>query len=345
MRRRFALFLGLVLIAPAIVSAQTPPKKGNRLKNVAAKLLDTAATSAASVAADSLLGTSSGAAVAGYVGGGASASSAVPTCSPGQVLYLVAFGAPSGAQAVGMPGVPSAGSMLVGAARKRLSNKPTDSAGAMAAAAPAAVPSGPQYACGTAEEATASMQAQQQAQQAQQAQNAGAQSGAPGGAGAVLGATPAGMLVTGAVAVAPMAMKGAKALGNRFGLTASVETMIRDLARGRLRLKGIKFVEGTDAVYPGFENEIAMLAEALQTVEGQFVLNVPAEGDGKSEPDTAVARRRIMKVWTQMQAGGIPPTRLIALGAYPSEYDAKRKPPKRGESRVEILRMPTETKP
>lgn len=339
MRRHCMVVTAAILMLPAIAVAQSAPKKGNRLQQLAGKLADTAATSAAAMVTDSLLGTRAGATVVSALGGGAAAApAAIPTCAAGQVLYAVSPGT-AGASPASPP--PSPGSMLVGAAKKRLLKKK----GADSAAATPAPAAGPRYACGTAEQATASMQGGQAAQAAQAQQQPGAASAA-GGVGAVLAASPTGMLVSGAVAMAPAAGKAAKALGSRFGLMASLETMIRDLARGMLRLKGIKFVEGSDAIYPGFEGEIAMLAEALQTVEGQFVLNVPAEGDGKSEPDTAIARRRILKIWTHMQVGGIPATRLIALGVFPSEYDAKRKPPKKGGARVEILRMPAaETKP
>ena len=72
------------------------------------------------------------------------------------------------------------------------------------------------------------------------------------------------------------------------------ESMIKDLAKGRLVLKGIKFIASSDALEDPIDDDIALLAEALAAMEGQYVLNMPAEAKDKEDPDTTIARRRLI---------------------------------------------------
>ena len=91
---------------------------------------------------------------------------------------------------------------------------------------------------------------------------------------------------------------------------------------------------------PGFEQDLAALVEALSTTEGQFLLNVPAESDGKSAPDTALALRRMKKVAAHLLIAGIADDRVAVRGVYPSGFDPKSKAPKPGDTRIELMRVP-----
>ncbi|MBC7790776.1 MAG: hypothetical protein H7Z74_12580 [Anaerolineae bacterium] len=326
MRCRSLVTLLLAILFSGDLFAQTPSKTktGSRVKKAVAKLADTLATETASMATDSLLGTRGGA-IASLVTG--SPASAPPSCPAGTVAYANPAAGPAAAPAMAMP---SAGSMIIGAAKKKLAAK---KAGAAAAAA---APATPQYLCGTPDQATAAVQASQAQAMAQQPKM---------DAKSMLAATPQGMLVTGAIAAAPMAGDAAKKLGGMLGRgKQNSESMRKDLARGRLQLRGIKFVNGGDEMAAGFEKDIEALTQALQTVEGQFLLNVPAESDGQSSPDTLMAIRRLTRLSAHLQVAGIPDSRVTVRGVHPAGLDAKSTPPKPGQTRAEIIRF-TEVKP
>ena len=239
----------------------------------------------------------------------------------------------------------TAGQTLVAAAKKRLAGKRVDTTATKNAIAAKVVCVTPQQAsAGTQAMAGMPAGADAQAQAAAAAMAAG-QTGMPNMGKMLLGATPAGAMIAGATAAAPLVGKGVKALGGLFGKGQTKEAMIKDLAHGKLFLKGVKFIEGSDALEPGFEDDIAALAEALQAVEGSYLLNIPAETDGKSPADTIIPRRRLQKLWAHLLVAGIQEPRLRVLGVYPSELDPKKKPPKPGSSKVEILRLPADFKP
>ncbi|MDQ6886130.1 MAG: hypothetical protein M3068_02435 [Gemmatimonadota bacterium] len=298
------------------------------------KMADTVITASAGTVADTLLGKHAGT-VATLVAGGVPGMP--PSCAAGLVAYPVASTAPAQTSRVGgmlsgaggMPMIPTPGGVLVGAAKRRMHGEKQDSAIAAASVAGA-----PLYRCGTLEEATASMQAAQAGQQSHI------------GVGTILSATPQGMMITGAIAAAPMARSALSRFGGRFGRgQQSKESMSQDLQRGILRLKSARFVEGSDELAPGFEKDMAVLAEALQSTEGQFLLNVPAESDGSATPDAVLAKRRIDRTAAYLLAAGIPTTRVVARGVHPSGLEAKSGAPRVGEARVEILRMPKELAP
>ena len=163
--------------------------------------------------------------------------------------------------------------------------------------------------------------------------------GLPGGGamGALAAATPIGM----AMAAAPLAgsaMKGVKGLFG--GKPQDKITMLRELGKGRLELKGVKFIEGTAEMEPGFEPSFAALGEAIGLAEGTYLLYVAAElGDKGVVPDTALARKRLQKVWAAILVNGVPDQRIIAVAVLPKEMNEGRKPPKAGQARVEILRV------
>jgi len=219
--------------------------------------------------------------------------------------------------------------MIIGAAKKKLAAKKATAA----AAAPAATT--PQYLCGTPDQATAAMQASQAQASGQQPKM---------DAKSMLASTPQGMMVTGAIAAAPMAGDAARKLGGFLRGKQNNQTMRKDLARGRLQLKGIRFVDGGDEMATGFEKDIELLKQALETVEGQFLLNVPPESDGQSPPDTLMAIRRLTRLSAHLQVAGIPHARVTVRGVFPAGLDPKSEPPKPGQARAEIVRIPAEIK-
>lgn len=335
MRSRILIALALTLVVSpelpgqgAAQPASPAPKKSSpsRPKSMVEKLADTAITSAAAVATDTLLGDKAGM-VAALIGAGGQ-----PTCPAGLIAMPAQYGLGAAAGAPGMPGVPSAGSAIVGAAKGKLLGKKGGAAAAAAAgvagaaAAPgaeqlSAAAGAPAYVCGTPEQVTAAIQS---AQAAGGADQGGAMKSSMATA---LASTPQGALVGGAVAAAPMAVAGAKKLGGVFGKGGqTAESMKKELAKGKLVVKKIKFVSGSDELSPGFEADLTMLAEALQGSEGQFVLSVPPEaGDESGE----LARKRTDRVFAHLLIAGLPNGRLMTgEGA---------RPVKSGDARVEIV--------
>ncbi len=319
MRLRHAVVLLLGILPAASVIAQNPTNTGtkggaSRAKSIAAKLADTAVTSAAAMAADTVLGNDA-AAVAAALSPGAAG---MPACPEGLVPFQVAP-SPSAAPVSAMP---TPGSLIVGVAKKKIGGETADSVSPSAS-------SGPQFQCGTPEQAAAA--------------NAGA--GAPSAmssVGAVMAATPQGMLVTGAIAAAPAAGKGIKKLGGMLGRgKQSSESMAKDLAKGRLQVKSIRFVDGSDELAPEYEPAIASLAEALQQSEGRFLLLLPAEADEQGLPDSAVAQRRLTRVAMHLQLAGVPDGRLTMVDERAGERKAA-KTAKRGDARIELVSLPAE---
>ncbi len=345
MWHRSSVFLGLPLFLVAAASAQIPsstsvPHKTQktsataRAKHAVKNLADTVVTASAGSLADTVLGKHAGTAAALMAGG---VPGMPPTCAAGLVAYPVAPTAPAQPSGMGgllsrgggMPTIPTPGGVLVDAAKRRARGQKQDTTVAVASVAGV-----PQYRCGTVEEATASMQAAQAGQQSHM------------GVGTILSATPQGMMITGAIAAAPMARGALSRFGGRFGRgQQSKESMSQDLQHGVLRLKSVRFVEGSDELAPGFEKDFGMLAEALQGTEGQFLLNVPAESDGSAAPDASLALRRLARVAANLLAVGVTPPRVIARGVLPSGLDPKSAAPRVGDARVEILRMPKELAP
>ena len=224
--------------------------------------------------------------------------------------------------------------------------KDSSTAGAVAAGAAAGAATGaaqaiagsPQYLCGTPAQAAQSMQSQSAAAQAAQA--AQAPPSATSSVGSMLSNTPQGMMVTGAVAAAPMAMAGAKKLGGIFFKGQTKESMAADLAKGKLILKGVKFVEGTEMLVQDAENDIPVLAEALQFVPGQFALSIPAETDGKSPADFELAKRRVARIAVHLLTAGITDDRVTTRALAPPSPDTKPVTVKPGSARPELVRVP-----
>jgi outer membrane protein OmpA-like peptidoglycan-associated protein len=324
MRHPLTLVLLLGVLAAGSASSQEPPKSGSGkssatkgAKSIVGKLADTAVTSAAAMATDTILGDQAGMVAAALTDAG---PAGMPTCPDGLVPYPVASPRTPSPMAV----MPTPGSAIVGAAKKKISGDTSGSA-----------PAGAQYQCGTAEQAAAS---------AQGSQAQGASMGMPS-VGSLVAATPQGMLVTGAIAAAPAAGKGLKKLGGMLGRgKQSGESMAKDLAKGRLQLKAVRFVDDSDELEPGFEPAIEAVVEALQGAEGRFLLLVPAEANAEGAPDTALAARRLARVAAHLQLAGVSDDRLTIVDARSGNRPSD-KMPKRGSARVELVRVPVESSP
>jgi len=300
MATKWTMALLVAAMAAGNAEAQKPKGLTSKVKGALKGAVDSAASKAAAAVVDSALGTGQ-------------TNLADGECPPGMV--------------------PVGGAATVGAAlvtKVRGKGKPTP-------ATPA--PCGP-------DAGAAAMMADQQAaaMAAAQAQAAMATQGAvPGAAanevmGAVVGATPLGLAAT---VGAPMAVKGVKAIGGLLGKGApTAAAMIKDLStKGRLELKGIRFIGSSDALEPGFEDDLTMLAEALHAMEGPYLINVPAEAADQAAPDTTMARRRVAKLSALAATAGVPENRVRFMSGLPG-LDARKKAPKPGEARVEVLKVP-----
>ena len=165
---------------------------------------------------------------------------------------------------------------------------------------------------------------------------AGASGMPAGGMGMVAGMTPIGL----AIGAAPGAIKGVKGLLG--GKAQDKIAMLRELGKGKLELKGVKFIEGTAELEPGYEPSLAALGEAISLAEGTYLLHVAAEvGEKGTSPDTALARKRIEKIWAAILVNGVSDQRLIAAGVLPQALQAGRKPPKHGKALIELIRLPS----
>jgi hypothetical protein len=319
------LTLSLILasamsVAPlAIGNTQTPPdstkvrKAPSKLGRVAQKVVDTAATAAAGAGVQSLLGKKAGG-VANALGAG------VSPCGAG-------YGVTGGAAIVG--------------AAKGIVKKAADT-GQTAAADPCAragavpgMPAGIPGMPGTTGGADAAAAAMAGVMSGASAGGPAAGANPLSGMGAMASMTPMGM----AVGAAPGAIKGVK--GVLGGKPQDKTAMLRELGRGKLELKHVKFIEGTQEFEPGFEASFTAFAEAIALVEGTYYMHVSAEAPREkgAEPDTALARKRLAKVWALMAASGVSDQKVIAVSALPAPLNEGRKLPKAGDTRVEIIKF------
>ena len=117
--------------------------------------------------------------------------------------------------------------------------------------------------------------------------------------------------------------------------------MLRELGKGRLELKQVKFIEGTMEFEPGFEPSFAAFAEAIALVEGTYLMYVSPESprDKAAQPDTALSRKRVAKVWAAMAAGGVSDQKVMAVNELPALMSVGRKLPKPGDVRIEIIKF------
>jgi hypothetical protein len=107
----------------------------------------------------------------------------------------------------------------------------------------------------------------------------------------------------------------------------SAESMQKDLAKGRLTMKKLRFAEGSDELGEGGDEEVGKLAQAIAAAEGRFELRVSPEGE--EDPDRALAGSRVQRVLAHLLVAGIPADRLsVAVG---------EKAAKRGDARLELV--------
>ncbi|HYD55187.1 MAG TPA: hypothetical protein VEA99_21300 [Gemmatimonadaceae bacterium] len=280
----------------ALAQSRSPAgqSKSSRAKALTGKLADTALTSAASLGADSLLGSK--------------ASVVAQAASGGGTTPCAAASGPAAALA-SMPAMPSAGGLLVSAAKKKLRGRGKATPDTAAASADSVAP------CPTA---------------------AGTGSSALRTAGSVaMAASPAGLAVTAGVAAAPHAGKAIRSLRGRLRGGESAESMRKALEKGRLEVRGISFAAGSAEPTGGVEAAVTQLASALQGVEGTFVLYVTPEAIGDAAPDVATARRRATAIVGRLRAAGVDAATLGVGAARDAAAPAASRP---GESRVVLVR-------
>lgn len=300
------LILAIGLAATPLASGATQDtaaaakKPSSKTKAVVKKLVDTAATAAAGAGLQSLLGKNAGG-VANALGVGATAAPCSPSAgvSSGAAIVGVAKGIVK--QTADSAPPPAAAPCPQGGQMPQMPGMPTEGIPGMPGGVPAGAPASPMA-----------------------------------GMGAMAAMTPIGM----AVAAAPLAGSAAKGIkGMLGGKPQDKIAMLRELGKGSLILRGVKFIEGTAEMEPGFEPSFAALGEAIGLAEGTYVLYVAAEADKGVEPDTILARKRLQKVWAAVLVNGVPDQRIIAVAVLPKEMSEGRKPPKPGQARVEIIRL------
>jgi hypothetical protein len=169
----------------------------------------------------------------------------------------------------------------------------------------------------------------------------GPPAGGASAATSLLSMTPAGAAIEGAKVATPLVKK---ALGGLLGKGQTKESIIKDLAKGSVVLKGVKFIGASDVLEDGADGAIGSLAEALQALEGRYLLTIPAEAPDKGDPDVAMAKRRLEKMAAQLAAAGIAEDRVTVVSALPGDV-GKAKAPKPGDARFELVKAPKDWKP
>ena len=162
---------------------------------------------------------------------------------------------------------------------------------------------------------------------------AGAAPGGVPGLGAMAAATPVGMAAT----AAPTAIKGMKKLFGGGALSA--EDMAKGLARGRLELKGVKFLPGSDDLQDGADAVFQQLAEVLGGFKAQFQLFIAPEAEKGVEPDVELAGRRVEKALAHLLTAGIPEGAIVSGGATPQDKLKDGKYPKLGDAKLELIKV------
>jgi hypothetical protein len=318
------LAFGMSSAPLAMGAAQTPPdtttkvkKPPSKLGKITKKLADTAATTAAGAGVQSLLGKKAGG-VANALGvGGVISPCGAPGASAGAAIVGVAKGvvkkavdsAPAATpcpQGIipGMPGgIPGMPAGVAGMPGIPGMPNPVDAGAAMAGAAISGA--------------------------------AGGGANPLSGMGAMAAMTPVGL----AAGAAPGAIKGIKGLMG--GKPQDKLAMVRELGKGKLEFKHVKFIEGTLEFEPGFEASFVAFAEAIALVEGTYMMHVSAEAPREKgeSPDTVLSHKRVAKVWALMAANGVSDQRVIAVNELPASLSEGRKLPKAGSVKVEIIKF------
>jgi hypothetical protein len=329
------LALGLSAAPLAVGATQLPTdttktdstkkvKKPSKLGKIAKGFAEPAATAAAGAGVQSLLGDKTAGGVANALGGvtpcgtgyGVTAGTAIVGAAKGIVKKAVDTtpAPPPCGQAVAIPGMPAG-----------IPGMPAGIPGM-----PAGIPGMP-----TAAGAGAAMAGAALGGVLGGAAPGGSPASGMGGMGAMASMTPVGL----AVSAAPGAIKGVKGLLG--GKPQDKTAMLRELGKGKLEFKHVKFIEGTQEFEPGFEASFVAFAEAIALVEGTYIMHVSAEAsrDKGAAPDTALARKRVAKVWALMAANGVSDQKVLAVNELPAPLSAGRKLPKAGDVKIEIIKF------
>ena len=236
-------------------------------------------------------------------------------CPPGLMAAPVMPASPMG-------NIPSPTGALTKAAKKKL-------LGSKEEVKPDTTPPKPK--CLTPEQFTAEMKAQQS-------------QAIKGAASAALGATPIGMAVVAGKAAAPVAGKVAGALSSRFHRGPSKENMIKALATGRLEVENVAFDPGRDAPKSSSDKSIAALVDALKETDGQFIVKVSPESDGKTASDPKLAQRRAALMTAKLIQAGVPANRVTAQPlTVTTSWDNAA--PKKTDAKLEIVSLATPAVP
>lgn len=318
MKRLLACLLPFVVVAVPS-AAQTKPKPS--VAKVVGKLADSLASGVAAGAIDSLLGQK----LLGILGTG-STPCVIRHPTTGAITGV------AGSAALGP------GAAVVDAAKQAAGAKQPGTAAT--AARPGGCPPG------SAAISPAELQALSMLGQGMSAAPAGTMipgmpgglpgAGGPGampGLGAIAAVTPVGMAAT----AAPGAIKGAKKLFG--GGPMSTEDMARGLARGRLELKGVKFLPGSDELIEGADVVFQQLADVLGGFKASFELSIAPEAEKGVEPDVELAQRRVEKAMALLLTSGIPEGTIVPGGAIPKDKLKDGKYPKLGDARLELIKV------
>jgi hypothetical protein len=342
-----ALFVAFGMSATplALGVAQTPPdstpkvkKPPSTLGKILKKVADSAATVGAGAGVQSLLGSKAGGVAAALgatgvtpcgTGSVTSAGAALVGAAKGIVKSAVDTGTPGAVpcpQAGGIPGLPGGIPGLPAGIPGMPGGIPGLPAGIPGM--PGGIPGVPNVAGAGAAVAGAALGG---------ALGGGGASplGGMGSLGAMAGLTPVGL----AASAAPGAIKGVK--GMLGGKPQDKLAMVRELGKGSLELKSVKFIEGTQEFEPGFEASFVAFAEAIALVEGTYYMHVSPELPRQkgAAPDTVLSRKRVEKIWGLMVASGVSDQKVFPVTELPAEMSADRKLPKAGEVKVEILKF------
>jgi hypothetical protein len=64
-----------------------------------------------------------------------------------------------------------------------------------------------------------------------------------------------------------------------------------------------------------------------------------APRDKGAQPDTALSRKRVAKVWATMAASGVSDQKVFAVSELPAAMSEGRKLPKAGDAKVEVIKF------
>jgi outer membrane protein OmpA-like peptidoglycan-associated protein len=115
-------------------------------------------------------------------------------------------------------------------------------------------------------------------------------------------------------------------------------TLTAALAAGRVVIRDLAFIAGSDTLMPSADAVIARVAKALIAARGAFLVEAHVVPSGDMVSDQLLTDRRAAAVRARLITAGVPATRLFAMG-----FGATRPAgglDSRTQSRIEISRMP-----